>query len=120
MHKNYPGLISVLTAAELEDFVDDWLHQRCKDYHSHDRWSGTGDLGRDVTGYVTDRRMDGPWDNFQCKQLSKPLSEKALFVELGKIFMHSAAMSASVQKMWASSCVKPRTRISPCMAPDGS
>jgi hypothetical protein len=91
LEKNYPGLISVLTAAELEDFVDDWLHQRYKDYHSHFRWSGTGDLGRDVTGYVTDRRMDGPWDNFQCKQLSKPLSEKALFVELGKIFMHSAA-----------------------------
>jgi len=70
MPKNYPGLISVLNAAELEEFVDHWLEQRYKDYHSHDRWSGTGDRGRDVTGYVTDRRMEGPRDNYQCKQLS--------------------------------------------------
>lgn len=100
MPKNYPGLISVLTAAELEEFVDDWLEQRYKDYHSHDRWSGTGDRGRDVTGYVTDRRMDGPWDNYQCKQLSTKLSEKALFVELGKIFMHSAAGAYSLPRAY--------------------
>ena len=100
MRKNYPGLISVLNAAELEDFVDDWLEQRYKDYHSHERWSGTGDRGRDVTGYVTDRRMDGPWDNYQCKQLSTKLSEKALFVELGKIFMHSAAGTYSLPRAY--------------------
>lgn len=47
-------------------------------------------MGRDVTGYVTNKRMEGPWDNFQCKQLSKVLSETSTFVELGKIFMHSA------------------------------
>jgi hypothetical protein len=88
---NYPGLITLLAATDLEKFVNDWVHERCKAYVSHERWGGTGDLGRDVTGYVTDLRMDGPWDNFQCKQLSKSLSEKALFVELGKIFMHSAA-----------------------------
>ncbi|WP_412527427.1 ABC-three component system protein [Burkholderia lata] len=74
----------------LEDFVDDWLAQRLKDYRAHELWRGTGDMGRDVTGYVSDRRMEGPWDNFQCKQLSKSLSEKAAFVELGKIFMHAA------------------------------
>lgn len=91
MRKNYSGMILVLSDSDLESFVQDWLHQRYKDYVSHERWSGTGDMGRDVTGYVTKERMDGPWDNYQCKQLSKPLSEKSLFVELGKIFMHSAA-----------------------------
>ena len=43
-------------------------------------------MGRDVTGYVTDKRMEGPWDNFQCKQLGAKLSENAAFIELGKIF----------------------------------
>lgn len=100
MLKNYPSLISVLTATELEEFVDDWLDQRYKDYHSHYRWSGTGDLGRDVTGYVTHRRMDGPWDNYQCKQLNTKLSEKTLFVELGKIFMHSAAGAYSLPRSY--------------------
>ena len=32
----------------------------------------------------------------------------------------SSRICSSVQKMWASSCVKPRTRIRPCSAPDGS
>lgn len=88
--QNYAQNIYTLTADQLESFVEDWVNQRSKDYHSHQRWSGTGDLGRDVTGYVTDRRLEGPWDNFQCKQLGIKLNEKALFVELGKIFMHAA------------------------------
>ncbi|SDI07999.1 MULTISPECIES: ABC-three component system protein [Pseudomonas] len=90
MRINHAILIRALPADRLEDFVNDWLAQRCKDYHSHELWRGTGDMGRDVTGYVTNKRMEGPWDNFQCKQLSKVLSETSTFVELGKIFMHSA------------------------------
>lgn len=90
MRINYAVQICALPPNDLEDFVNDWLAQRCKDYHSHELWRGTGDMGRDVTGYVTDKRMEGPWDNFQCKQLSVKLSESAAFVELGKIFMHSA------------------------------
>lgn len=90
MRINHAVHICALSPDDLEDFVNDWLAQRCKDYHSHELWRGTGDMGRDVTGYVTDKRMEGPWDNFQCKQLSTKLSETAAFVELGKIFMHSA------------------------------
>jgi hypothetical protein len=88
---NHAIQVSALPADRLEDFVNDWLAQRCKDYHSHELWRGTGDMGRDVTGYLTDQRMEGPWDNYQCKQLSVRLSESAAFVELGKIFMHAAA-----------------------------
>lgn len=90
MRPNYAIQIKTLSPDRLEDFVNDWLAQRCKDYHSHELWRGTGDMGRDVTGYVTDKRMDGLWDNFQCKQLKDSLSESSVFLELGKIFMHSA------------------------------
>lgn len=100
MRVNHAILIRALPADRLEDFVNDWLAQRCKDYHSHELWRGTGDMGRDVTGYVTDKRMEGPWDNFQCKQLSKTLSESAAFVELGKIFMHSAASAYSLPRSY--------------------
>lgn len=89
-----------LQADQLEEFVDDWLAQRYKDYHSHELWRGTGDLGRDVTGYLTERRMEGPWDNYQCKQLSASLSETAAFVELGKIFMHAAAGAYSLPRRY--------------------
>lgn len=90
MRTNYAVQIRALPDDSLEEFVDDWLAQRKKDYHGHELWRGTGDMGRDVTGYVTDRRMEGPWDNFQCKQLSRTLSMPAVLVEMGKIFMHSA------------------------------
>jgi hypothetical protein len=97
---NHAILIRALPADRLEDFVNDWLAQRYKDYHSHELWRGTGDMGRDVTGYVTDRRMEGPWDNYQCKQLSKTLSESSSFVELGKIFMHSANGAYSLPRSY--------------------
>lgn len=97
---NHAILVRALPADRLEDFVNDWLAQRCKDYHSHELWRGTGDMGRDVTGYVTEKRMEGPWDNFQCKQLGKSLSETSAFVELGKIFMHSAAGEYSLPRSY--------------------
>ncbi len=100
MRINYAIQIRTLPADRLENFVNDWLAQRTKDYHSHELWCGTGDMGRDVTGYVTDKRMEGPWDNFQCKQLSKLLSENSTFVELGKIFMHSAAGEYSLPRSY--------------------
>ena len=74
MRINYAARIRALSAPELEEFVDDWVAQRFTNYHGHQLWRGTGDMGRDVTGYVTDRRMEGPWDNFQCKQCRRRLN----------------------------------------------
>jgi hypothetical protein len=90
LRPNFAASLSSLSDERLEAFVSDWLANRTRDYHSHERWSGAGDMGRDVVGYVTARRHEGPWDNFQCKQLRTRLSESAAFVELGKIFMHAA------------------------------
>ncbi|WP_418648041.1 ABC-three component system protein [Thauera butanivorans] len=100
MRINHAARICALSPSELEDFVDDWVAQRCKDYHAHELWRGTGDMGRDVTGYVTDRRLEGPWDNFQCKQLSSKLSEHSTFVELGKIFKNSADGAFSLPRAY--------------------
>ncbi|GGD87813.1 hypothetical protein GCM10011390_03180 [Aureimonas endophytica] len=90
MRTNHAALITALPAERLEAFVKDWLSVRTRDYHSSQRWNGTGDMGRDVVGYVTERRHEGDWDNYQCKQLGTRLSEASAFVELGKIFMHVA------------------------------
>lgn len=100
MRLNHAILIRALPSDRLEDFVNDWLAHRVKDYHGHELWRGTGDMGRDVTGYLTEQRMEGPWDNFQCKQLNKSLSEPAAFVELGKIFMHSAEGAYSLPRSY--------------------
>lgn len=90
MLPNYAIRISTLPDERLEALISDWIARRTTLYHSHERWSGPGDMGRDVVGYVTASRHEGAWDNFQCKQLSTRLSETSAFVELGKIFMHAA------------------------------
>lgn len=90
MRMNHAAQICALSAPQLEEFVDDWIAHRVNEYHAHELWRGTGDMGRDVTGYVTAQRLEGEWDNFQCKQLTSRLSERSAFVELGKIFMHAA------------------------------
>lgn len=91
MIPNFAARIRALDDERLEAFVSDWTRRRTRDYVETQRWSGPGDMGRDVVGYATPYRHEGDWDNFQCKQLSARLSEKDAFVELGKIFMHAAA-----------------------------
>jgi hypothetical protein len=90
LRPNYAIQIRNLPADRLEALVDEWLTYRQREYHSHERWSGPGDMGRDVVGYVTPARHEGEWDNFQCKQLGKTLTELPLLLELAKIFMHSS------------------------------
>jgi hypothetical protein len=93
---NFAAKIRALDDERLEAFVKDWLTRRTRDYVETERWAGTGDKGRDVVGYLTSRRHEGDWDNFQCKQLVSRLSEQSAFIELGKIFMHAAAGAYSL------------------------
>ena len=100
MIPNFAARIRALEDERLEAFVKDWLDRRTRDYVETQRWSGPGDMGRDVVGYATPHRHEGDWDNFQCKQLSARLSEKDAFVELGKIFMHAAAGDYSLPRSY--------------------
>ncbi|MGL9620222.1 hypothetical protein QRQ56_19575 [Bradyrhizobium sp. U531] len=100
MIPNFAAHIRALNDERLEAFVKDWVSRRTRDYVETQRWSGPGDMGRDVVGYATPYRHEGDWDNFQCKQLSARLSENDAFVELGKIFMHAAAGDYSLPRSY--------------------
>jgi hypothetical protein len=100
MRPNYAANLLALPDERLEAFVNDWLSVRTRDYNCCERWSGSGDMGRDVVGYVTENRHEGDWDNFQCKQLNTRLSEASAFLELGKIFMHAAAGEYSLPRAY--------------------
>lgn len=91
MSPDYAAQLKAIHPDDLERFVADWISSRVKEYAGWDDWGGGGDRGRDVVGYVTKDRHEGPWDNFQCKRLSTNLTLGAALVELGKIFIHSAA-----------------------------
>lgn len=88
---NYAAQIYALDDDDLERLIDDWVASMRSRYPDSDRFSGPGDMGRDVVGYHSIARFDGPWDNYQCKQLRNPLGEPAMLRELAKIFFHSAA-----------------------------
>lgn len=90
MRQDYAREITALSDRDLERFIDDWLGTKTATYVDHKRFGAGGDMGRDVVGYLTDRRMSGPWDTFQCKQLLKPLTAAAAGLELGKIFWHAS------------------------------
>jgi hypothetical protein len=96
MLPNYSINILALPDERLEAFVKDWLSSKEKAYVETQRWNGPGDRGRDVVGYLTPYRHEGPWHNYQCKQLQVKLTVPATFLELGKIFMHSSAGAYSL------------------------
>lgn len=91
MPPDYAKLLYNLSDDELERFVTDWVASKLATYTGgHERFSGPGDLGRDVVGYCTPQRLDGAWHNYQCKQLKHPLGKPDFYREIAKIFFHSA------------------------------
>jgi hypothetical protein len=81
--------------ADLERFVLRWAAVMTRPaYHHVERFSGTGDMGRDIVGFLTKQRHEGPWHNFQCKQLGRRnLATDIALLELGKLiyFSHQGA-----------------------------
>jgi len=77
-----------LTDDELERFVREWTQHK-KEYVEVERFTGPGDMGRDVVGYLTRQRHEGPWHNFQCKQYGRSLPTDKGVLEVGKILYFS-------------------------------
>ena len=81
-------LILALTDDELEAFVREWAAYK-KEYVEVQQFTAPGDMGRDVVGYLTKQRHDGPWHNYQCKQYARTLPTALGLAELGKILYYS-------------------------------
>jgi hypothetical protein len=77
------------TATELEKFVREWALKKGR-YHKVEPFSGPGDPGRDVVGFVSPDLHEGEWDNFQCKQYGTTLPTTAVFHEIGKVLYYSS------------------------------
>jgi hypothetical protein len=85
----YDRLIIALGDDELETFVREWTLQK-KEYAEVERFTGPGDMGRDVVGFLTKQRHDGPWHNYQCKQYGRTLPTDIGILEVGKILYYSS------------------------------
>lgn len=82
--------IQELDDDHLEEFVDFWATQKSQQYLSVERVGGANDKGRDVIGFLSRRRHEGPWDLYQCKRktLHSKLGLPEALLELGKVFYH--------------------------------
>lgn len=76
--------------SEWEGFVHEWAHYHLqKIYKQVQRFSGAGDMGIDVIGFVDDKRLEGVWDNYQCKHYDHALTPSDLWAEFGKVIWYS-------------------------------
>ena len=81
--------IELFSPTEWEEFTVEWASSLETSYKRVARFSGSGDMGIDVVGFVTSETFDGGWDNFQCKHYAAPLTPSEIWVEIGKIIYHS-------------------------------
>jgi hypothetical protein len=86
---NYDRQILSLRDDELERFVRDWVERKSATYFECTRFSGPGDLGRDVVGFLSSARHEGDWHNYQCKQYGKTLPTETGIREIGKILYNA-------------------------------
>lgn len=91
MAVDYAPRIFSMSDTELEVFVNRWLDKKKSVYVSTEQFLAPGDMGRDVVGYRTPHKLDGEWDNYQCKQFrSEPLRVPGILRELGKVLYYSS------------------------------
>ena len=79
----------MFSSSEWEEFVEEWATSLESTYKKVRRFGGSGDLGVDIAGFVTDEGYLGVWDNYQCKRYNHPLRPNEIWVEIGKIIYYS-------------------------------
>ncbi len=79
-----------LTDNELEEFVELWAERAGQRFYSVERIGKANDKGRDVIGFRTNQKHEGPWVLYQCKRktLRGSLGVPEALAELGKVFFH--------------------------------
>jgi hypothetical protein len=95
--------IRLYTATEWELFVEEWLRGLAKRYSEVKRLGGSGDLGRDVVAFTDEKKLEGIWDNYQCKHYERPLSTSIAGPEIAKLiyFVHLGKFKAPRQMFFA-------------------
>lgn len=87
-HYQYRRQVLALNDDELEEFVRQWVLRR-PEYVEVERFTGTGDMGRDVVGFLTKKRHEAGWHNYQCKQYARTLPTDTGISEVGKVLYYS-------------------------------
>jgi len=81
--------ITLFSEGEWEAFVEEWASSLKGKYFTVKRFSGAGDKGIDVAGFLTDTTFSGRWNNYQCKHYRSPLRPSDIWLEIGKVVYYS-------------------------------
>jgi hypothetical protein len=84
-----PARVAGLSPDEWESFTEEWATSLENTYVRVARFGGSGDLGLDVVGFVTNSTFGGGWDNYQCKRYDHSLRPSDVWIEIGKIIYYS-------------------------------
>ncbi len=87
--------------SDWEGFVEEWAYHCLKKNYKHvQRFSGSGDMGMDVAGFVDDKRLQGVWDNYQCKHYARAIAPVDVWVEFGKVIWYSFKRQYAVPRRY--------------------
>lgn len=83
--------ILLYSPGEWEGFIEEWAHFALKGgYAQVLRFTGAGDRGIDIAGFTDAEKLQGVWDNYQCKRyLDHAIYPSEVWPEIGKILWHS-------------------------------
>jgi hypothetical protein len=85
-------------STEWELFVEEWLRGLEQKYREVKRLGASGDLGRDVVGFTDDHRLEGVWDNYQCKHFDRPFLPSVAGIEIAKLIYFAFLMRFRVPR----------------------
>jgi hypothetical protein len=88
---NFPAvkLVQIFSSDDWEGFTEEYVASVTPPYKQTVRFSGAGDMGRDIVGFSSDQYFNGPWDNYQCKRYAAALVPSDIWVELGKVIYYA-------------------------------
>jgi len=88
---NFPAvkLVEIFSPYVWEGFTEEYVGSVVPAYKKAVRFTGPGDMGRDIVGFLSDESFDGPWDNYQCKRHGHKLMASDIWVEVGKLIYYT-------------------------------
>lgn len=85
--------IQLYEDGEFEEFIREWAFlclQKSGEYQGVRRFGGSGDLGRDIVGYLELPLKPARFDIYQCKHYKNPITPGEIWPEIAKlcVFTH--------------------------------
>lgn len=97
--QNIPPIdrLKIMGDEDFENLILEWANGYVKNnYYKVSTMAGSGDKGRDIVSYYSERK----YDIYQCKHYTKPLSPSNYWVEFGKLCYYTYNKSYNIPRKY--------------------